>query len=829
MQCNSFPNPNSSQNGSDIFHIGMEFGGIPSNLLTNFVAWLLILLMFFFARKSMLNIMTDKLGRNWSRIFQLFHGSTRKDDSDVDTDQEVVSNYLGSLQSQAVSNESLRQDGGDLLLENRKRELARLKPRDEEIHGIRSWIQHSLKCFSYDDQTMKLLAGPDGYQYLRFQKYLMVLVAISFVYAMVLLPINLTGDNYSNVPENSLARTTINNRNSDDNFLYFHTLIAFLFFPISVYVMRQFSAGLNFRDVSLEITKTLLVEKIPLHMCTKEIVKKHFDEAYPEMPVNSVSLAYDVKELMQVSQKLRNAKDAIKQAKKYNDAHPGEPLTMKPILCSRFCSFICCCSERVDVLEYYEEEKVILERDVETLTETSLHNPLGIAFVSFDSINHSKKVYDDFISSFMIKSPAASSLNPSLRPSKWKVSFAPIPRDIHWQNLKEGNWWLTVKKLISDLILIVIFLFLTTPEIVVTQLQPLLNLTFGNDALQIPEFILAFLPTLVLWTTGSLIPSIISWSVRRIGYWYKSEENFQVMRRTFWYLWLCLIISPAFGLTSGLALLENFFGPESNKTGGIRWECVGLPDSGAIFINYVITSALIGTSMQLLRVPELLWYAIQVCFSNSPADNKAIERAITFEFRFGEEYAKLLIVFAMVVMLSTSTPLITIFGFLYFVLKYFVDKHNLAWVYEPSEIDLDVHSAAINFVIFSVGFIQFYMSLLSIVRQLETEDWNLANFGIRSIVSFGLLLASAIVFFAQAFSQICKKISPIRYEDPIWQDMERDTFEGVYLPDALIKAFVVRRQSRESENVNEDREEVTNTGYGTFVDDLISTDDGGNI
>ena len=73
----------------------------------------------------------------------------------------------------------------------------------------------------------------------------MVLVAISFVYAMVLLPINLTGDNYSNVPENSLARTTINNRNSDDNFLYFHTLIAFLFFPISVYVMRQFSAGIQ--------------------------------------------------------------------------------------------------------------------------------------------------------------------------------------------------------------------------------------------------------------------------------------------------------------------------------------------------------------------------------------------------------------------------------------------------------------------------------------------------------------------------------------------------------------------------------------------------------
>ena len=51
----------------------------------------------------------------------------------------------------------------------RRRELARLKPRDEDIHGIRSWMQHSLKCFTYDDQTMKLLAGPDGYQYLRLE------------------------------------------------------------------------------------------------------------------------------------------------------------------------------------------------------------------------------------------------------------------------------------------------------------------------------------------------------------------------------------------------------------------------------------------------------------------------------------------------------------------------------------------------------------------------------------------------------------------------------------------------------------------------------------
>ena len=52
-------------------------------------------------------------------------------------------------------------------------------------------------------------------------------------------------------------------------------------------------AGLFFRDVPLEITRTLLVEKIPEHMCKEDLVKRHFREAYPALTVTSVRLAYD--------------------------------------------------------------------------------------------------------------------------------------------------------------------------------------------------------------------------------------------------------------------------------------------------------------------------------------------------------------------------------------------------------------------------------------------------------------------------------------------------------------------------------------------------------
>ena len=42
-----------------------------------------------------------------------------------------------------------------------------------------------------------------------------------------------------------------------------------------------------------------------------------------------------------------------------------------------------------------------------------------------------------------------------------------------------------------------------------------------------------------------------------------------------------------------------------------RWDCIFLPDSGAFFVNYVITAAMIGSGLELIRFPELFWYLIQ--------------------------------------------------------------------------------------------------------------------------------------------------------------------------------------------------------------------------
>lgn len=54
--------------------------------------------------------------------------------------------------------------------------------------------------------------------------------------------------------------------------------------------------------------------------------------------------------------------------------------------------------------------------------------------------------------------------------------------------------------------------------------------------------------------------------------------------------------------------------------------CVFLPDNGAFFVNYVITSSLIGTAMELLRIPALLVYSLRLCFAKSKAERIHVKR-----------------------------------------------------------------------------------------------------------------------------------------------------------------------------------------------------------
>ena len=133
--------------------------------------------------------------------------------------------------------------------------------------------------------------------------------------------------------------------------LYVHTVLAFILFPVTIIFMQKFSVDLHFKDVSLILTRTLLIEKIPLNMSTNQMIRRHFDEAYPDLHVTEVNVAYDVAELIERTSELRDVRDSRELGEKYQLDHGGRSLSMYPKTCSRFCGFCCiCCSEKVNIV-----------------------------------------------------------------------------------------------------------------------------------------------------------------------------------------------------------------------------------------------------------------------------------------------------------------------------------------------------------------------------------------------------------------------------------------------------------------------------------------------
>lgn len=170
-----------------------------------------------------------------------------------------------------------------------------------------------------------------------------------------------------------------------------------------------------------------------------------------------------------------------------------------------------------------------------------------------------------------------------------------------------------------------------------------------------------------------------------------------------------------------------------------------------------------------------------------------------------------MMLFCMSMLYSITCPLITPFGLLYFIIKHYVDRHNLLYAYKPSKINKKVHSTAINFVILTTVILQFFMMMFSLIR---SGSWNDLN--IRSEVSIFFFLLSANIYCAQLWADTCKKFSPIDYiENTIISDeLSEQEKNSIYSPFTLMDddekgkylAFKKRRA----------RSALVKNEYGTF-------------
>ncbi|KAM8714319.1 hypothetical protein ACLKA7_014449 [Drosophila subpalustris] len=645
------------------------YNGIPETLILNTIFWILLLLLFTTLRHRASDyrlalVNTNGNKKRWTEIFYSRAAS-------------VVEPLPGTSSQQTAtprpSVDSHHSQGAD--------QSTPLSPIDPEP-GLFSWIRVTFKLRK---ETILLHSGPDAVHYLSFQQHLMaVMSVVTIVSLAVILPINfLNGPTDTDYDVNAFGRTTMANLSPESPWLWVHTVITILYIPLVVLVMRRSSGRNAFKKAA---TRTIMISNISNSDRNKTVIRNYMQELFPDVTIESVSIAYNISRLF-----VRNAEyERAHEARVYCEQHRDrDTLMAKPEMCS---------CKKENAYEYYQREERKLSGDVARLRASTMNEPLDIAFLTVSTVQEAQNIVTHF-------TPGTY--------RQWQIMFAPSPDDIFWENLNvnKSHWYL--KFVCVNVVLFIVLFFLTTPAMVVNLLnsRPWLQ----DTETKISPLVSEFLPTLMLWTLSALMPVIVTISDKWMGHYTRSKQNYSIMTKCFSYLLLMILILPSLGLTSAQALLEWGL---TNDTG--RWQCIFLPDRGSFYVNYIITAAFIGTSLELLRFPELIVYIWALLTANSKAETPYIRKSILIEFPFGTHYAWTTLVFTISIVYSVFCPLIMPFAMIYICLKHMVDRYNLYFAYGPSNMISrkggKIHSTAVTMTKFSVLILVLVMAMICYFR-----------------------------------------------------------------------------------------------------------------
>ncbi|XP_021508785.1 calcium permeable stress-gated cation channel 1 isoform X2 [Meriones unguiculatus] len=647
---------------------GQPFGGIPTVLVLNIILWVFVVVLYSFLRKA---------AWDYGRLALLIHND--------------------SLTSLIYGEHSEKSSPSEISLEVERRDK-----------GFCSWFFNSI---TMKDQDLISRCGDDARIYIMFQYHLIIYVLILCIPSLgIILPINYIG---TVLDWNShFGRTTIVNVSTESRFLWLHGFFAFMYFLINFALMGHHCLGFVPKK-NLKITRTLMITYVPTEIQDPEMISKHFQEAYPGCVVTRVHFCYDVRNLIDLDDQRRHAMrgrlyytaKAKKTGKVMIKTHP----------CSRLCFCKCwTCFKEVDAEQYYSElEEQLTDEFNAELNRVPLKR-LDLMFVTFQDARIVKSICEDYKYNLCGIHPKQSSVTTIVKNYHWKVTHAPHPKDIIWKHLsiRRFSWW--TRFIAINTFLFFLFFFLTTPAIIINTID-MYNVTRPIENLQSP-IVTQFFPSVLLWAFTVIMPLMVYFSAFLEAHWTRSSQNLIMVHKCYIFLVFMVVILPSMGLTSLDVFLRWLFDIYYLEHATIRFQCVFLPDNGAFFVNYVITSALLGTGMELMRLGSLCTYCTRLFFSKSEPERVHIRKNQATDFQFGREYAWMLNVFSVVMAYSITCPIIVPFGLLYLCMKHMTDRYNMYYSYAPTKLNEQIHMAAVYQAIFAPLLGLFWMLFFSILR-----------------------------------------------------------------------------------------------------------------
>jgi Calcium-dependent channel, 7TM region, putative phosphate len=195
--------------------------------------------------------------------------------------------------------------------------------------------------------------------------------------------------------------------------------------------------------------------------------------------------------------------------------------------------------------------------------------------------------------------------------------------------------------------------------------------------------LLSISPVVLLFVNYILIPCVIDYSSYYLSFRLKSERHYSNFWKHYIYLLINVLIIPLFGLTNYESLIYYL---TSNDSFTITNRAM---TKSTLFTKFMLGLTLMSNVLYALDAPHWFYKCLHERHkSKLPEYMKLSPHVLEVGYYFDHGYnlAFVALIWTMAILFSTIAPLIPVIAFVFFLIKYLVDKYNFMYVY-PAEFD----------------------------------------------------------------------------------------------------------------------------------------------
>lgn len=368
---------------------------------------------------------------------------------------------------------------------------------------------------------------------------------------------------------------------------------------------------------------------------------------------------------------IRSAYGKKKGKKEHEEKEPVRPVGRTSILP--------CVGKKVDLIDIYSNRLAQLNREISGAQEAGSVSTLSSAFIQFHT-----------------QFAAHSAVQTVVHPTTFNMApmYAEIsPLDVVWANMGMNVIFRKARHFLSLGAATALALFWTVPVVFVSSIANIASivetfsfLAFLQDlppaALGIIEGVL---PPVFLAILMALLPMILTVMATSEGHVRYSSITLSVMSKFFFFLVInVLLVSTLSG-----SFLKTW--NQISKSGFNFFQIIdllseNLPAASTFFITYTLLKGFTGPVLELLQItPLILNFLFTTLLAKSPRQIWDIQGRL-ISANYGIIFPPQTLMFCIGIVFSTMAPLILPFVTFYFIMFYFVYRHQFLYIYhQPIE------------------------------------------------------------------------------------------------------------------------------------------------